>query len=118
MPNNPMPSKPSAAGSGTGVELKVPEMEAWNPASVHPSVPLHPVGVVWTDGVTSAKLRLMASGLWRNLAGTTSEVRVRDSPAVALEALNVRLVPEPKVASVNVPLRTFTGPARMENEPV
>jgi hypothetical protein len=116
-----MPSKPSAAGSGTaaaGVELKVPEMEETNDASVHPVVPLHPVGVVPTGGVTSAKLRLMASGLWRRFAGTTSDVKERFSPAVELETLNVRLVPEPKVASVNVPLRTFTGPARMENEPL
>ncbi len=100
-PSKPAPSKAMDAGSGvltgTEVALKSPETSDENEPSVVTSTA--------TSGETLAKLRLIALGLPRSLAGITLELNETVSPADAFEAESVRLVPEPKTASLNVPLR-------------
>lgn len=116
--SNEAPKSASVLGSGAGVALAVPETDIEALASVQPAVPLHPAGVTAAGGLTLAKLKLRPSGLWRSSPGITLEVKVRTSPGLALETLKVREVPEPKVASVNVPLRTFWPGPVMENVPL
>ncbi len=82
------------AGSGTGEALKLPLMLAVNVGIVALSSPR-------TVGETFVKLRLMPVG--SNNSVITEELN--ETVSLGSAALSVRDAPEPKTASVKLPLR-------------